>query len=55
MPHLTVEYIDNLSAPRVPELLRALNGVLLARPDVYPPGGIRARALSLLGFEEEGS
>lgn len=50
MPHLTVEYTDNLTAPRVPELLRALNGVLLARPDVYPPGGIRARAHRLTEY-----
>lgn len=47
MPHLTVEYTDNLPEPRIPELLRALNAVLLSRPDVYPVGGIRARAYRL--------
>lgn len=47
MPHLTVEYTDNIQNPRISELLRALNGVLLARPDIYPVGGIRARAYRL--------
>ncbi|GAA5501914.1 5-carboxymethyl-2-hydroxymuconate Delta-isomerase [Deinococcus xinjiangensis] len=47
MPHLTVEYTDNIQNPRISELLRALNGVLLARPDIYPVGGIRARAYCL--------
>lgn len=50
MPHLTVEYTDNLQSPRIPELLRALNAVLLARPDVYPVGGIRARAYRLTEY-----
>lgn len=47
MPHLTIEYTDNIPDPRIPELLRALNGVLLARPDIFPVGGIRARAYRL--------
>lgn len=47
MPHLTLEYTDNIRDPRVPELLRKLNGVLLARPDIFPVGGIRARAYRL--------
>lgn len=47
MPHLTVEYSDNLQHPRIDELLKGLNGVLLSRPDVYPVGGIRARAYRL--------
>lgn len=47
MPHLTIEYTDNIQNPRIPELLRALNGVLLARPDIFPVGGIRARAYCL--------
>ncbi|UBV45032.1 5-carboxymethyl-2-hydroxymuconate Delta-isomerase (plasmid) [Deinococcus taeanensis] len=50
MPHLIVEYTDNLPDPRMPALLRALNGVLLARQDVYPPGGIRARAVRLTEY-----
>lgn len=47
MPHLTIEYTDNIANPRIPELLRALNAVLLARPDTFPVGGIRARAYRL--------
>lgn len=47
MPHLTLEYTDNIADPRIPELLRKLNGVLLARPDIFPIGGIRARAYRL--------
>lgn len=47
MPHLTIEYTDNIQNPRIPELLRKLNGVLLARPDIFPVGGIRARAYCL--------
>ena len=50
MPHLTVEYTDNLTAPRIPELLSGLNAVLIARGDVYPIGGIRARALKLTEY-----
>lgn len=51
MPHLTVEYTDNLPNPRIKELLKALNGVLLARPDIYPVGGLRARAYCLNEYE----
>ncbi|SEJ53541.1 5-carboxymethyl-2-hydroxymuconate delta isomerase [Deinococcus reticulitermitis] len=47
MPHLVVEYTDNIPEPRMGELLRALNAVLLARGDTYPVGGIRARAVRL--------
>lgn len=51
MPHLVVEYTDNIQNPRIKELLRALNGVLLSRPDIYPVGGIRARAYRLTEYE----
>ncbi|WP_161880900.1 5-carboxymethyl-2-hydroxymuconate Delta-isomerase [Deinococcus alpinitundrae] len=50
MPHLTVEYTDNLAEPRIPELLSNLNAVLIARGDIYPIGGIRARALKLTEY-----
>ena len=51
MPHLTVEYTDNLGDDaRIPELLAALHGVLLARPDVFPVGGVRTRALRLTEY-----
>ncbi len=47
MPHLTLEYTDNIADPRIPKLLQKLNGVLLAQPDIFPVGGIRARAYRL--------
>jgi len=50
MPHLTVEYTDNLAEPRMSELLSALNAVLIAHGDIYPIGGIRARALKLTEY-----
>ncbi|TSA87582.1 5-carboxymethyl-2-hydroxymuconate isomerase [Deinococcus detaillensis] len=50
MPHLTVEYTDNLKEPRIRELLSRLNAVLIARGDVYPIGGIRARAVKLTEY-----
>ena len=50
MPHLTVEYSTNLGGQaRMPALMRELAAVLIAeRADgkpVYPPGGVRVRAL----------
>lgn len=51
MPHLTVEYTDNLGTDaNIMELLRELNGVLIARSDTYPVGGIRARAIRLTEY-----
>lgn len=50
MPHLIVEYTDNIEHPRIPTLLQALNNVLIARSDTYPIGGIRARALKLSDY-----
>ncbi|KQR35622.1 5-carboxymethyl-2-hydroxymuconate Delta-isomerase [Deinococcus sp. Leaf326] len=48
MPHLTAEYTANLGDDaRIPELLEALHSVLIARPDVFPVGGVRTRALRL--------
>jgi 5-carboxymethyl-2-hydroxymuconate isomerase len=47
MPHLTVEYTDNLGDPDIRGLLTALNAVLIHRGDTYPVGGIRARAYRL--------
>ena len=48
MPHLTVEYTDNLDqGADIQGLLSALCGVLIARGDTYPIGGIRARAIRL--------
>ncbi|GHF54935.1 5-carboxymethyl-2-hydroxymuconate isomerase [Deinococcus metalli] len=48
MPHLTVEYTDNLGDDaRMMELLRTLSVVLRERGDIYPVGGLRARAVRL--------
>lgn len=48
MPHLTVEYTDNIdSAIRIKELLMKSNQVLASFPDVFPIGGIRSRAIKL--------
>ncbi len=48
MPHVIIEYTANVEADaRIPELMRVLNDVLLDHADVFPPGGIRTRALRL--------
>jgi 5-carboxymethyl-2-hydroxymuconate isomerase len=51
MPHLTIEYTDNIRAEaRIPELLATLNRVLMAQGGVYPTGGIRSRAIALADY-----
>lgn len=50
MAHFVVEYTDNLADPRIPELLGAVNRVLMAQGDVFPPGGIRSRAYRLTEY-----
>lgn len=47
MPHLIVEYTDNLAEPRIPDLLEGLHAVLMRHADVFPVGGIRSRAIRL--------
>ena len=48
MPHLVVEYTDNIRAEaRIAELLRKANQVFIAQGGVFPPGGIRSRAIEL--------
>lgn len=48
MAHFTLEYTRNLTAEGdVPGLLRAVNRALLAQDGVFPPGGIRSRAIEL--------
>ncbi|RSL33128.1 5-carboxymethyl-2-hydroxymuconate Delta-isomerase [Salibacterium salarium] len=48
MPHFIVEYTDNLKAEGdIPELLKKVNNVLIAHPDIFPIGGIRSRAIEL--------
>jgi 5-carboxymethyl-2-hydroxymuconate isomerase len=48
MSHFVLEYTDNISAEaRIPELLRRVNQVMLTQAGVFPPGGIRSRAVEL--------
>lgn len=51
MPHIIVEYTDNLTAETdIAELLQKLNHVLIARGTVFPVGGIRSRAIALTDY-----
>ncbi|MGN1402152.1 MAG: 5-carboxymethyl-2-hydroxymuconate Delta-isomerase [Bacillus sp. (in: firmicutes)] len=48
MPHLIIEYTDNISDDiDVKSLLKKANEVLISFPDVFPIGGIRSRAIKL--------
>lgn len=48
MPHFIVEYTDNIkSEADIPGLLEKVHGVLVARSDLFPIGGIRSRAIEL--------
>ncbi|WP_026677606.1 5-carboxymethyl-2-hydroxymuconate Delta-isomerase [Fictibacillus gelatini] len=51
MPHIIVEYTDNIKEEAdIPGLLEKINGVLIARGDIFPIGGIRSRALELRDY-----
>jgi 5-carboxymethyl-2-hydroxymuconate isomerase len=51
MPHVTVEYTDNLGAEaRIPALLATINATLIAQDGVFPTGGIRSRAIRLTEY-----
>lgn len=48
MPHIIIEYTANVEADaRITELMRVLSDVLIQHADVFPPGGVRTRALRL--------
>jgi 5-carboxymethyl-2-hydroxymuconate isomerase len=48
MSHFVLEYTDNIThEANIPELLRKVNHVMLAQTGVFPPGGIRSRAIEL--------
>ncbi|TLS36887.1 5-carboxymethyl-2-hydroxymuconate Delta-isomerase [Pseudalkalibacillus caeni] len=48
MPHITIEYTDNIKAEaNIKNLLQKVNGVLIERGDTFPIGGIRSRAIEL--------
>ena len=51
MPHIIVEYTDNLSGQtNISQLLKSLNEVLIARSPNFPIGGIRSRAIELQDY-----
>lgn len=51
MPHLIIEYTDNLKAEaNIPELLAKLNDVLIQQ-GAFPIGGIRSRAIELQYYQ----
>jgi 5-carboxymethyl-2-hydroxymuconate isomerase len=51
MPHFVVEYTDNLGEEaRIPELLTKANRVLMDQGGVFPPGGIRSRAIRITEY-----
>lgn len=51
MPHVTVEYTDNLREEgNIKQLLRKINETLLEERDVFPVGGIRIRAIELKDY-----
>jgi 5-carboxymethyl-2-hydroxymuconate isomerase len=48
MPHITVEYTDNLrNDGDLKGLLRKINETLIAQGEAFPIGGIRSRAIEL--------
>lgn len=51
MAHLVIEYTANIrSDANLAELLRKANEVILAQDGVFPPGGVRSRAVELSDY-----
>lgn len=51
MPHLIIEYTDNLAEDgNIPKLLRSANESLLQNEGVIPIGGLRTRAIELKDY-----
>jgi len=51
MSHLTIEYTSNIKPQAdIASLLRKANEVILAQDGVFPPGGVRSRALELTEY-----
>jgi 5-carboxymethyl-2-hydroxymuconate isomerase len=51
MPHVVVEYTDNLRAEAdIPRLLKTINDTLIAQGGVFPIAGIRSRANALTDY-----
>ncbi|WP_027014752.1 5-carboxymethyl-2-hydroxymuconate Delta-isomerase [Comamonas composti] len=51
MPHLYVEYTDNLAGLPGRELLTALNAVVCAHPSIQDEADVKARLLRISDFE----
>ncbi|MDY0323126.1 MAG: 5-carboxymethyl-2-hydroxymuconate Delta-isomerase [Candidatus Carbobacillus sp.] len=48
MPHLTLEYTDNLETQiNIEQLMHEMHAVLLSEKDIFPSGGIRIKAYPL--------
>ena len=51
MSHCIVEYTDNIKdEARIPELLKKINMSMLSHEGVFPPGGVRSRAIELKDY-----
>ncbi|GEL76982.1 5-carboxymethyl-2-hydroxymuconate Delta-isomerase [Tenuibacillus multivorans] len=51
MPHLTLEYTDNLKQDiHISDLLRNIHDTLLQHRDIIPIGGLRSRAVELTDY-----
>lgn len=51
MPHITVEYTENLKEDgNILGLLEKINKTLIAEGDTFPIGGIRSRAVALQDY-----
>ena len=51
MPHIIVEYTKNIKVvANIPALLQKINETLIAEGDVFPIGGLRARAIELADY-----
>lgn len=51
MPHIIVEYTDNIAAQAdIAGLLKKINEVLISRAPLFPVGGIRSRAIELTDY-----
>src|SRR5699024_4990705 len=51
MPHITVEYTDNIDREaNIPLLLEQINKTIARHGDVFPIGGLRTRAIRLTDY-----
>nr|WP_246484700.1 5-carboxymethyl-2-hydroxymuconate Delta-isomerase [Virgibacillus salarius] len=50
VPHVIIEYTDNLKAASIPKLLKTINTTLLNHQDIIPIGGLRSRAIELSDY-----